>query len=304
MPSIKNRIKLNPFSVGLGLIIFLIAAVLIISVYVGFSLLTPERQAVDEAPSSEFSYEEVQFSSLDGEENLSGWFLEGEMSNGIIIFAHGYGQNRLVDEVGLSLAEDYLSEGYKVLMFDFRNSGESSGDRTTIGQYEKYDLLGAVEFVSSEYVEDNEPIILHGFSMGAATAIIAGAEDSRVDGVIADSPFDDLFGYLEDNLSYWTGLPEFPFNYTILTLTPIVTDLDPDKVSPVKAVEDYDIPLLLIHGDEDETIPYEVSKYIKYASSDDKTELVIIPGADHVVGYLEDREKYMGSVFDFIDYFK
>jgi len=49
----------------------------------------------------------------------------------------------------LSLAEELVNAGYHVLMFVFRNCGESDGNFTSIGQYEVRDLLGAIDFVSS-----------------------------------------------------------------------------------------------------------------------------------------------------------
>ncbi len=285
-----------------GILLLGIIVVLVISAFVGLSLLTPFSGSVDTEPPEEMIYEEVEFESKKNDIKLEGWYFKGidgkEATKSTVIFAHGYGQNRLVDEVGLSLAKDLLQEGHRVFTFDFRNSGESEGDTTTIGQFEKYDLLGAVDYVSEE-----KPIILHGFSMGASTAIIAAEEDPRVHGVIADSPFHDLENYLEANLSYWTKLPSFPFNWIILNLAPVITELEPEKVSPIETVENLDKPLLLIHGDEDVTIPHHDSKKIKEASPEEDTQLVIIPGAEHVVGYLEDEDKYLEAVLDFLEQF-
>lgn len=83
-----------------------------------------------------------------------------------------------------------------MLLFDFRNSGESEGNLTTVGQLEVRDLLGAVDYVKSK-PEISRKVVLLGFSMGATASLLAGARDREVDAVIADAPLADMRSYLK-----------------------------------------------------------------------------------------------------------
>ncbi|QGG48374.1 alpha/beta hydrolase [Heliorestis convoluta] len=299
------RTSALPWLLGsLVVVLFIvISGFLYIGVQVGLALTQPERKPIEHDLVELFNYESVEFQSRDEQEMLRGWLLTSgkeEECKQTVIFAHGYGMNRLqMDLPALALARDLLQAGYNVLLFDFRNSGESTGDQTSVGLYEVQDLLGAIDFVLQR--DRDQEVVLHGFSMGAATAILAGATDERVIAVIADSPFADLTQYMRKNLPVWTDLPAFPFNWIIMKTIPVVTGLQPEKVSPVAVAGQYKVPLLLLHGDADQVIPYENAVEIANAVGVELARLVIFPEAGHVGAYQQDRETYVREVVTFLD---
>lgn len=297
--------KVNKKWLWKGLIAFvlcIIIAVSGISIYVGWSLTHPERLAISSTPGKYgLQYKEVSFDSRGDGVKLKGWLIPAKNSTHTVIFAHGYGKNRLQDSVpSLSLAKELAIKGYNVLLFDFRNSGISKGDITSLGQHEVKDLLGAVDFIKTQK-QVGQHIALLGFSMGASTSIIATARDPRVEVMIADSPFADLTTYIEDNLPVWSHLPAVPFNQTIMTLTPIFTGLKPEEVSPIREISNIKGDILLIHGDSDSKIPMINSEKLLQAAKSSNKELVIIKGADHVRSYATDKKKYLDSVLAFLD---
>lgn len=286
---------------GIAFILIVILGIFGLTAYVGWNLTHPVREAVNTTPAKlGIDYENVAFTSKEDHLRLKGWLLKASGSKKTVIFAHGYGRNRLQKDVpALSIASQLVARGYNVLMFDFRNSGDSAGKLTSVGQFEVLDLQGAVEYIQGR-PEGSDKIILYGFSMGAATSIMAGARETAVDGVIADSPFADLKTYLMANLSVWTNLPSFPFNQTFLWVVPPMTGLRAEEVSPVKEVENLKgRPLLLIHGYEDDDIPMKNSEAIKKAYP--IAHLVRIKGADHVGGFGADEKLYMSEVLRFLD---
>ncbi len=142
-----------------------------------------------------------------------------------VIMSHGYAGTRLEKGLpALALAKSIVEAGYHVLMFDFRNSGNSEGKITTVGFLEKQDVLGAID-----WVQEREPsqICLIGFSMGGSTSILAAAEERAVLGVITDSAFSQLSPYLKDNLPVWSRLPRFPFTPLILLILPRLIGINP-----------------------------------------------------------------------------
>jgi fermentation-respiration switch protein FrsA (DUF1100 family) len=276
-----------------------------VAMRVTWKLTHPPRKPVDMDP-REFGIrvtEPVTFPSREPGISLGGWYFSasanGWPSNGCtLIFSHGYSQNRQEPHLpALSLAAGLLNAGFDVLMFDFRNAGQSTGALTTIGLKEQEDLLGAID-----YVAENKPgqaIGLIGFSMGAATSLLVGGRDDRVRAVVADSPFYSLREYLEENLPKWTGLPRFPFNWVILTFTPVLLRANPSDVKPYEAVKRANKPILFIHGTDDQTVPHENSERLRQLAADAGSALWLVPGAGHVRSYAMYPEEYTNRVVAF-----
>ena len=277
-----------------------LAVVYGVSGYVGWQLTHPARKPVTATPSSVgLTYADVDFLSRVDQLRLQGWLMKAPENRLTVICAHGYRQNRLQQDVPLlALTRELTAHGANVLMFDFRNCGASEGTITSVGQYEVRDVLGAIDFVRTQ-PELNQKVVLLGFSMGAAAVILAGAQETSVAAVVADSPFADLTAYLEENFSVWTDLPAVPFNRTILAVLPGLTGLEPDKVSPVREIARLNgRPLLLIHGEGDTDIAISNSERLQQAYP--AAHLLRIPGAPHVKGFQTDRTLYLTELTAFL----
>ncbi|QHN49170.1 alpha/beta fold hydrolase [Geobacillus stearothermophilus] len=271
-----------------------------LSVYVGWQLTHKPREPITMTPKDYgMAYESATFTSKDGKTALEGWIIPPKgAAKMTVIFAHGYGNNRVQENVPfLPLAKRLVDDGYRVILFDFRASGESEGDMITIGVKEKDDLLGVIDYAKRHY---REPVALYGVSMGAATSILAAAEDQDVRGVIADSPFSDLESYLRANMPVWTHLPNVPFTYLILAIIPALADLDLGVSSPIHAVDRVaPRPILFIHSKNDRSIPYEESVKL-YKTHPDVFRLWLTDKADHVKSFSLYSDEYVERVLVFL----
>ncbi|MGG4496084.1 alpha/beta hydrolase [Brevibacillus reuszeri] len=294
-------------AIALGLLLLGMIVGVAVALRVTWRLTHPIRKPINMEP-TEFgiSYAEtIRFTSREQDITLAGWYMSAEKngfpSNGsTLLFAHGYSQNRLEPHLpALSLASRLIQSGFDVLMFDFRNAGESSDSLTTIGLREQQDLLGAIDYAAA--VQPDKKLGLVGFSMGAATALMVGGVDSRIQAVVADSPFYSLQEYLEDNLPQWTGLPRFPFNWFILTFSPLLLGANPRHVKPYQAVKEADKPILFIHGTKDTTIPTVNSERLLRLAKDKDSGLWLVPDAGHVRSYALVPEEYAERVISFLE---
>ncbi|MBH0328626.1 alpha/beta hydrolase [Brevibacillus brevis] len=290
-----------------GLFVLLLIAAVAISFHVTWRLTHPVRKPIHMEP-RDFGIEQVEpvvFSSRETKISLAGWYVSaeknGQASNGsTLIFAHGYSQNRLEPHLpALSLAARLVQAGFDVLMFDFRNAGESSKALTTIGLREQQDLLGAIDFAAAKKPEHRLGLV--GFSMGAATSLMVGGVDERITAIVADSPFYSLREYLAENLPQWTGLPRFPFNWLILTLCPVLLGANPRDVNPYQAVQQANKPILFIHGTGDTTIPLVNSERLFELTQDEDSEIWIVPRAGHVRSYALAPEEYGKRMIAFLE---
>ena len=284
------------------IILVLLASIALIGVstYTGWMLTHPERKALPVFSSNIVpEYKNISFKDIKDEITLKGWFFEVKGSNKTLIIAHGYRQNRLPHgENSFPLIKFLLNQGYNVLTFDFRNCGESEGKVTTVGIYEKNDLLGAIKYAKKL---GSKQIVLLGFSMGASTSIVAAAESEDVDAVIADSPFSDLEDYLDANLSVWSKLPSFPFNQTTYLSMKVLEGIKPKEFSPRAVIKDIaPRSVFLIHSKDDTLIPIYNSQELLTAGGSN-VKLWETEGVDHIESYTKLTEDYFQKVGEFLN---
>ncbi|MDP4144651.1 MAG: alpha/beta fold hydrolase [Bacillota bacterium] len=242
-------------------------------------------------------YEDISFYSRDGV-LLNGWLLHSKGSKKTLIMCHGYGQNRLFGEgKTLEIANEFIKAGYNVIMFDFRGHGNSELKHVTIGYNEQQDLLGAIDFAEKKGIA--KKIGVMGFSMGAATALSCLDKTNTISFAIADSPFSDLKSYLGSNLPNWTGMPKFLTNLTMVNMK-YIYGINFDKVSPIKSVQNSEVPILLLHGYEDTVIPYSDSEKIAENFKNPKSKLLLFQYADHIKNYVANWNRYRDALINFI----
>jgi alpha-beta hydrolase superfamily lysophospholipase len=114
----------------------------------------------------------VSFPSLDAQTTLQGWFFPAKDAVSTVVLIHSQGKNRL--QFGLDSAyfyEDLIGQGYCVLAFDLRNSGESGGSLSGYGYAEWADVLAAIAFVRKHAA--TRDVLLYGFGSGTAAALLA-----------------------------------------------------------------------------------------------------------------------------------
>lgn len=284
------------------ILLTLISAIVVsaISAFAGWKLIHPERLSISDFSANIVpSYDDVSFKDIHGDILLKGWYFSVTGSNKTIILAHGYEKNRLhFGEETIHLVKNLLDTGYNVLAFDFRNCGESGGDTTTFGVYEKDDLLGAIQYVKNK---GSETIVLMGFTTGASACLLAAADSKDVDAVIAESPYSALNTYFEENIDILSGLPKVPFNKATTLATFLLAGIDPDEARPEKAVLSISPrPILLIHSKDDSKVPIENSRSIYRASNSSSIKFWEAIGADNEEIYQYNPEEYVKRVTNFL----
>lgn len=272
-------------------------ALYVLGSVIGYIVTHPSKVHIDKTPSDYgMHYEDITFLNLEDGVPLKGWWIP---SNGkkTVIFAHGYGYNREKMPIStLKLAHSLKEEGYNVLMFDFRNSGESGGDITTIGMKEHTDVLAAIGFAVD--TKDSTNVALLGWSMGASSSIIAGSKSEHVNAVIADSPFANLKSYLVDSFEYWTNLPAF-LGSVLSRIATWNNPVEPNQVQPIEDSKEMNTPLFLIHAKDDPAISVEESKKIEKVS--EYATLWTPDKGKHMRAYKYNKNEYENKVKDFLN---
>ncbi len=134
-----------------------------------------------------------------GGETLAAWHLAGEgdafAGDGgrpCVVMAHGIGGTR--DSGLLPFAEAFSGAGLDVLLFDYRNFGDSTGEPRQFGWPPRHreDYRAAVERARALDGVDPDRIVLWGTSWSGGHVVFVAADDERIAAVIAQTP--DLDG--------------------------------------------------------------------------------------------------------------
>jgi pimeloyl-ACP methyl ester carboxylesterase len=239
--------------------------------------------------------EEVPLRTRDGI-NLHSWLFRSPDAEASVILLHGHGGNK--DSL-LPLAE-MLFPRFTVLMLDLRGHGTSEGVRTTIGYEERQDVHAAVDLLEAQGLG---PVGIFGMSMGAATAILAAAEDERIAAVVADSPY----GRLRWAIAQAARLRGYP-----PVLARVVASLGCRATAmhlrlPVQAFDPVEViariaprPLLLMHGVQDDVIPVR-SAHALYRRAGDPKELWLIDGLKHCQALEQLPDDFRERVVSFLE---
>ncbi|HVT87975.1 MAG TPA: alpha/beta fold hydrolase [Tepidisphaeraceae bacterium] len=221
----------------------------------------------------EIAYEPVSFQSTDGVK-LSAWWIPAPQPSRprrrnliapdygakTVLLCHGWGGNKATP---LALVRRLLPAGYNVLAFDFRGHGESGGQVSTLGDLERRDVLGAIQWLKQTHVNQSRHVVGLGVSTGAAALIAAAVDPSEpgqaIEAVAVYGAYDDL-GSLSMHLARNSFSPPMDWMASRIGLAMASAQVgaDLDKFKPADLVQDlWPRPIFVIHATYDEVVPFE-----------------------------------------------
>lgn len=236
----------------------------------------PERTIWATPADRGLAYEEVSFHASDGV-RLNGWFVPGNRRDVTFLWFHGNAGN-ISDRVeNIKLLHDHI--GINIFIFDYREYGRSEGSVSEEGTYK--DAEAAFAYLSSRRDVDPSRVICFGRSLGAAVAVEL-ARRKHCAGLILETPFTSV-RELASAL-----FPFLPLGFLFRT--------EYDTLAGVKQVR---VPVLVLHGDRDEIVPFSMGKRIFEAAHEPK-EFFVIRGARHNDTYLVGGRAYFEALDCFI----
>lgn len=198
----------------------------------------------------------------------------------VIIMCHGWSGNRLGTWNGffVKVAREFSKNGFVIIRFDFRGSGDSEGkweDQNTTTMLEDLD---AVINQIQRYPELNkEKVGLIGHSQGGRIVLLKTASDKRIKCLTTLAARTDL-NYMWGKA--WLDDAKFRervyYDYKI-TRKWLKDDL---KYNVARDIQKIKAPICIVHGDVDYEVPLaETYRIFKLANKPKK--LQIVKGLDH-----------------------
>ena len=221
-----------------------------------------------------------------------------EEAKGTAIVVHGYTDNHIVFLYLVRMYRDLLN--YNVLFPDLQYHGYSEGDEVQMGWKDRLDVMKWIEIAHNEFKDDF--MVLHGVSMGAATVMMTSGE-----------PLPDYVKCFVEDCGYASVAVQFNNNRKqsfgfipkdVLNSASLVTKKNYGwgfwEASSVKQVAKCDRPMLFIHGDADDFVPFDNLQMCYDAKKKGYKEMYVCHGAVHANSYQKDPETYIAKVSNFL----
>ena len=221
-------------------------------------------------------YEDVQIQTSDGP-IIKGWFIPGPRSDMTCLWFHGNGGN-LGHRVGeLELAHHRI--GANIFIFDYRGYGESEGIPSEKGTY--LDSRAVIEYLRSRTDVDSDRLVYVGHSLGAAVAIESALTTPPM-AMVLISPFASMRDMA--NLT----LPFAPAGWLVR-----------NHFDSMSRVRQLNTPLLVLHGDRDETVPIYQGRKL-YEAANEPKRFHTLEGAAHNDTYEVGGDQYWRAIGSFL----
>lgn len=214
-----------------------------------------------------------------------------------VIALHGYRSTGFQDMN--DVAQVYYEKGYNVLVPDLRGHGRSEGQTIGLGWLDRLDLL---QWIDAILAQDGEAeILLHGCSIGGASALMASGEKlpPQVKLIIADSSFTSVYSEFKWLLRRYTKYPVSRFMVLANRYARRKVGYSLIRASVTRQLGSNHLPILLLHGQEDQFVPVKELAALAKASAG-PAETRTFAECGHLKAKEQKATEYWDAVFAFI----
>ena len=234
--------------------------------------------------------------------NLSAWYVAPTSNSGSsdvwAVLVHGRTANL---EASIKLLDDLAALGVHSLTINYRNDeGEPPSES---GYYD----FGVTEWedveAATRYALDNgaSKIVLIGYSMGGGIVVSYQLQSDLADrtvGLILDAPMLN-FGRTVDKGAEERSVPA-PITLAAKLISTVRFGVDWAGMDFLSRADELTVPILIFHGDADDTVPLETSQ--EFAEKiPGLVELHVYAGVNHVAAWNLFTDEYEGLVRAFIE---
>ena len=201
------------------------------------------------------------------------WFIPTSPSSPLVVIMHGWGSNA---ELMLPIAHTFYQAGINVLLLDSRCHGKSDADTYSALPRFSEDIDASIEFAKKN-LSFNGKIILLGHSVGAGAVLFSASKRDDITALISISAFGSPQWLMT---RYFQGfkLPRWLIEFLLSYIQWIIRHQF-DEIAAVNTIKKLTIPVLIVHGSDDNTVPIQDAYAIQ--ENNRHGRLLEIAEADH-----------------------
>jgi uncharacterized protein len=235
--------------------------------------------------------------------------LRGHRADAAVVICHGFKGFRAWGFFPL-LAKAIAAEGFAAVTFDFSRNGvgDDGVDFSALDRFAAQthgrnveEIRRVLDTLSSGALLGRAArrIGLLGHSRGGAEAVLAAAEDPRVDALATWAAVADIPArWTPEQVERWAaGETVEVENARTGQRMPVGPEgwrewrADPSRLDVLAAARRLSIPWLIVHGDADASVPVD-DAHALFEAAGDAAELLVVEGGDHTFGA---RHPYAGA---------
>jgi uncharacterized protein len=184
--------------------------------------------------------------------------------------------------------------GFAVLLLDARCHGRSDGESFTSMPRFAEDIATGLAWLRGQPDIDGDRVAVLGHSVGAAAALLHASRHHDVRAVVSLSsfahPHEVMRRFMADK-----RVPYPVLGWYVLRHVQRVIGSTFDAIAPVRTITRVRCPVLLVHGQQDRTVPFDDARRLQAASADAQLLPVagdhdlreaLMPQADQLVDFL------------------
>ncbi len=232
---------------------------------------------------------------VDRTTTLQGWWLPQPQAQANVVLFHGYAaaKSNLLSE-----ASWFFEKGYSCFLVDLRGSGDSDGNRTSIGYHEADDVAAVFQYVKK--ISKEPKILLYGQSMGGAAVMRAiHVHGITPDAIIVESVFDRLPATVKNRV-HTMGLPAFPAAHLLVFWGGVQCGYSGFHHNPAEYARSVTCPVLLMQGAKDPWVTVDESKNI-YQNLNGLKQYALFEHAAHESCFHRDSMKWDSNMESFLN---
>lgn len=239
----------------------------------------------------------------DGRLLISGWWMPAAMtSDRTAIILHGYADAKVG---AIAWAPVLIDCGLNVLAIDLRAHGDSGGNHSTAGFFERIDVGRVIDELRRLRPAETQQMVLFGASMGAAVATAVAVDRADLSAVILESPY-AAFSEALAAKAVQRGLPGGVILKLSLWLAERMSGAKFDTVRPIELVSRVRCSLLVMLPSEDLLLDSayrdEFIRIIEQNANRSAQPHIacLVPGAGHQLCMAADPVEYQMQIDSFL----
>ncbi|MBK9442126.1 MAG: alpha/beta fold hydrolase [Comamonadaceae bacterium] len=226
---------------------------------------------------------------------LFAWFVPslGAAPAPAVLVMHGWGANAAMMAVCLTPLQQ---AGMATLLVDARCHGRSDDeDFTSLPRFAE-DIASGLDWLREQAQVDRERLAIVGHSVGACAALLCASKRLDVAAVVSISAFAHPYDVMRRFLASH-HIPYLVLGWYVLRHVQHVIGATFDDIAPLRTIASVRCPVLLVHGLDDEMVPFDDARHIQAAGVAGQVALLAVAARHDPSGALQE---HLPQILDFL----